>query len=224
MWGLFRHSTLLLLLVLPFTGHAAVFEFTHIEYDPPGSDKGREWVAVLYTGTTTIPIAELRLLEGGVSHRILAQESSSIFPGETIIIATNPTTYSAENGSSKKVFKSSFSLNYTGESLAIVTGTSTMLGSTTYRVEPKLKKPVLAHSDDFYAVTKNRAPQVLPEHQVALSKEALPQAQGGEDWRWFLLLGGLLVVGMVALFMIQKPQNEATEKPYTIIDISDRTQ
>lgn len=93
---------------------------TEIMYDAPGADTGHEWIEVQNVGDSPIDTRSWKLSEGGVNHKIIAQRSSVLSPGEYGIIAQNATKFSSDHpGYAGALFQSAFSLNNTGETFAL---------------------------------------------------------------------------------------------------------
>jgi hypothetical protein len=131
---------ILLFLALPASALAAV-EITGITYDVDGSDAGREWVEITNKGTQGADISKFKFLEGGVNHKIIAAQGGSVLaPGASAVIASDATTFLIEHaGEMRSIFKSSFSLSNTGESLALINPAGKVEYSTTYTAAPKPK-------------------------------------------------------------------------------------
>lgn len=118
----------------------AALQITHVEYDPPGSDTGHEWVEVTNKGDAVVDVSKFKFLEAGVNHKLtLASGSALLAPGAAAIIASDPNTYASDHaGSSQAVFKSSFSLSNTGETLALVNASGTIEYTMSYTAPPKV--------------------------------------------------------------------------------------
>ena len=122
---------LFLLMPLPLLAEVTI---TEIMYDLPASDADGEWIEVQNVGSESIDLTKLKFLEAGVKHGINAAADLSILPsGAYAIIAEDTTKFIANNPSfSGSLFKSSFSLSNSGETLAIVDASSTPLDSISY--------------------------------------------------------------------------------------------
>lgn len=113
---------------------------TEIMYDLPkdsGSDTGREWVEVLNTGTEDIDLADWRLFEAGVNHKLkLFQGDGVLSSGDIAIVADNPEEFLMDNiNFSGTIFDSSFSLKNTGESITLRDSDMVDVDSVTYNAE-----------------------------------------------------------------------------------------
>jgi hypothetical protein len=111
---------LLLAFAAPTSAFASV-QFTEVMYDAPGNDTGREWLEITNMGSSSVDLYGYKLFEGGVNHNvILTAGTTTLAAGESAIIAANAqkflTDYPAYSG---PLFKSSFSLNNTSESVIL---------------------------------------------------------------------------------------------------------
>ncbi len=126
-----RTSALIGLLVAPLPLFAQV-SISEVLYDLPGADDGREWIEVYNGGGGPVDLTTLRLLEGGVRHTLKASGTSVLASGVYAVIAADPAKFLADNPSyTGALFDSSFSLSNTGETIALLSGSST-LDSVTY--------------------------------------------------------------------------------------------
>ena len=118
-------------------------EITHVTYDPPGSDAGHEWVEITNKGSESVNVATYRFREDGVNHKLtLASGTSTLPAGASAIIASDPTTYASDYpNNTESVFKSSFSLSNTGETLALVNASGTVEYTMSYTAPPKAATP-----------------------------------------------------------------------------------
>lgn len=112
-------------------------------YDPPGADNDHEWVEVANTGPDSVNLATYRLSEGGTNHKIVATVGTSSIAAEgNAIIATDPAQYLADNpGFSGSIFKSSFSLSNTGETIALKDAKLVTVDTYSYTAPPVVKAP-----------------------------------------------------------------------------------
>ncbi len=127
---------------LPATVFAAV-EITNVMYDPPGSDVGHEWVEVTNKGEGSVDLSTYKFREGGVNHKLtLASGMPTLSAGASAIIASDPATYTSDHpNNTESVFKSSFSLSNTGETLSIVNASGTIESTMSYTAPPKAVSP-----------------------------------------------------------------------------------
>ena len=99
----------------------AVATITEIMYDLPGTDTGREWIEVQNTGNTEISFLKWKLFEANTNHGLtLFQGNATTSASGFAIIADDPTKFLADNPAySGTLYKSSFSLSNTGETLEL---------------------------------------------------------------------------------------------------------
>jgi len=126
-------AALAAVLLFPISALASV-AITEIMYDAPGSDSGHEWVEINNTGASSINIYGYKLFEGGTNHGIsVASGTSTLAAGEVAVIANNPQTFLQDFPHyAGTIFKSSFSLSNTGESLVIEDNLLTQVEGVSY--------------------------------------------------------------------------------------------
>lgn len=95
----------------------ADIRISEIFYDAEGSDEGLEWVEIYNAGEEFVDITQWHFFENDVHHGIGPDVYSELAPGEYALLVKDPSLSLVS--SSIKQFKSSFSLNNTGEDLAI---------------------------------------------------------------------------------------------------------
>ena len=102
----------------------AEIKITEIMYDPKGNDTGREWIEIFNAGTSTVNLDGWKFSEGGSNHLLLVYRGSlTISPSEYAIIVDNPEKFLTDwSNYSGTIIDSSFSLNNTGETIAIKNG------------------------------------------------------------------------------------------------------
>lgn len=120
-----------ILFLLPGISNAQVI-ITEIMYDAEGSDTGQEWIEVYNESDQSIPFSSWYFYEQEVHHRLSIEGSDSLEPNTYAIITTDPEGFTSVFGSLHQVFKSSFSLNNTGESLAISDENKEIIFDVTY--------------------------------------------------------------------------------------------
>ncbi len=183
-------------LLLPLTASAAAVEFTHIEYDPEGSDKGREWVRILNTSGSPLDLTGWKFVEGGVNHNLKALNVAIVPAGSHAVIADDGATYAAEHPG-EIVFDSAFSLSNTGEAVALADPKKVVVVSKTYTVEKK-------------EVAKKVKSKEVP--QIAAPVAAAPPPEPGWGiWPWVAGLAALVVVAGGALFLIPREKRSGYE-------------
>ncbi len=131
--GFLHKAVIVGVIALAPLGASADISFTEIMYDAPGSDSGHEWVEVQNTGPAAVDLKGWKFSEGGVNHKLVAQNGSIIPGGAYAIIADDPQTFRSDYASfSGILFDSSFSLSNTGETLSLLDASSTPMTSATY--------------------------------------------------------------------------------------------
>lgn len=110
-----------------------------IMYDIEGTDSGREWIEIHNIGNTELDLTNFYFRENEVNHKITKFEeynSGPILPNGYAIIADNPAKFIVDNPSYNGIlFDSAFSLNNTGEVLAIVDNENNIIHSVNYSPE-----------------------------------------------------------------------------------------
>lgn len=113
----------LLFYVSTFSVSAQV-QITEVMYDPAGSDTGREWVEIQNASGSTIDFTTWKFFEANVNHGIDQIEgyAKELSAGEFGVVITDKAKFLIDFPSfAGKIFKSSFSLNNSGENLAFKT-------------------------------------------------------------------------------------------------------
>lgn len=187
--------------------------FSHVEYDVPGADDGREWISITNTGPA-VDLTGWKLYEGGVNHKIVPVSSPLLPGGATAVIVQSPEGYLADHPDySGLMYKASFSLSNSGESLALKDASSTVVASTTYTAAPVVKQKT---------VSKPRNPIPTPAVHTASATqparvvEATPAP--GSTGLGYWVAGLVLLIGggiMVAFITWPKPGDASG---YTITD------
>lgn len=120
---------------------------TEIMYNPEGTDTDREWIEVYNSGTEPIDLTAYKFLENDVNHTIsvfdinndnVGGQSSTlnfISPNEYAIIADDPEMFLIDFPNTQNIFDSVFSLNNTGEDLAIISPDGVIVNSFMYSSE-----------------------------------------------------------------------------------------
>jgi hypothetical protein len=121
------------LFVLPTPVFAAA-QLTEIMYDVSGSDSGREWVEFTNTGSDPLDASGYKFFEANTNHALtLLSGTGVLVPGASALIIEDQTKFMADNPNfSGTLFKSSFSLSNTGESLGLKDSALDVLDSVTY--------------------------------------------------------------------------------------------
>lgn len=94
---------------------------TEVNFDPAGSDTDREWVEIYNDTNTNIDLTSYKFYEANVNHGIdVLSVDKNISAGEYVVLVQDINKFKADNPTySGKIFKSSFSLSNTGESLGL---------------------------------------------------------------------------------------------------------
>jgi hypothetical protein len=126
------------LMLLPVLLRAEIV-INEIMYDPEGSDTGREWIQVYNSGSDDIDLTIYKLLENGVNHKITNYNETAVSilkPGEFAIIADDPLKFLIDFPNfTGSLFDSAFSLNNTGEVLAMVNALGNIVNNFEYSVD-----------------------------------------------------------------------------------------
>jgi hypothetical protein len=125
-------TSLFISLLLPINSHAQI-SITEIMYDPAGADTKREWIEVFNEGTSDIDLTTWFFFENNVFHKITAYAQSILKAGEYAIIADSFTDFLLDYvGFTGLLFDSAFSLNNTGEPLAMTNNAKETIDAFTY--------------------------------------------------------------------------------------------
>ncbi|MCI5051108.1 MAG: lamin tail domain-containing protein [Candidatus Pacebacteria bacterium] len=116
---------------MPLSSFADV-EITEIMYDAEGSDSGFEWIEIRNTGTSNVQIADYHFYENDVHHGLYPEDFTNLGPGEYGVITQDITIFQSEYSNVSNLIKSSFSLNNTGEELAISDSDKNIIHSISY--------------------------------------------------------------------------------------------
>jgi hypothetical protein len=195
-------ATILVTLSAPTAAFAAI-NIVDVMYDPPGADSGHEWIEVSNTGTDSVNLASYRLFEAGTNHKLTVTIGTSTLPaGAKAIIATDPMQYKADHPSfAGAVFKSSFSLSNTGETIEIKDASLAVVDSYSYVAPPVVKEPAPAKALKATKVakptktvasttTKKSATQAAAVPLALPTLPAIPSV-----WLYGLGLAVLLILG-----------------------------
>ena len=189
---------------MPTSAFAAV-KIVDVMYDPPGADAGHEWIEVTNTGPDAVNLTTYRLFEGGVNHKLAAATgAASLAAGAKAIITTDPAQYAADNpGFSGSVFKSSFSLSNTAETISLKDAKLTTVDTYSYTAPPVVKaaapvkapKAVKAPKVKTTKATKMSTPYIGASQSAAVSLANLPQLPAiPRLWLYGLGLATLLLL------------------------------
>jgi len=103
-------------------------------YDPSGSDTNREWIELYNDTGTPINFAGWKFFEANINHGISSIIGDGIIsPGEYVIMTTSDSAFLLDYPSYKgDIYRSSFSLNNSGESFSFRTLEGDLVASVTY--------------------------------------------------------------------------------------------
>ena len=129
-------SQKIILLLFTFFGlynFSLALLITEIQFDPSGTDTNREWLEVYNDSSASVNFSTYKFFESGVNHGLTAVGDANLAPGEYGIIVQDAAAFLADYpGSSAKLFKSSFSLSNSGESLSVKNSAGTILDTRDY--------------------------------------------------------------------------------------------
>jgi hypothetical protein len=208
---------ILFILALPASVFASV-RITAVEYDPAGVDSGHEWIKITNTGSDTVSLADYRLFEGGVNHKLsVTSGTSNIGAGEDAIITTDPSQYLADHTSfTGVVFKSSFSLSNTGETIVLRDQSLKPVDSYSYTAPPKAPAPVKSAKTKGVSTAKTKSAGVYAggEQAAAVALSDLPALPTMSSvWVYGLGLAALLTVGAGAALYARPIGASVTSSP-----------
>lgn len=215
------------LLFFPSIAWAAV-EITHVEYDLPGSDEGREWVEITNKGTAEIDLSGFRFLEGGTKHKLtLAQGSWVLASGASAVIASDATTFLSEHpGFAESIYKSSFSLSNTGETIALINTSGAIENSLTYKATPVQKtipppaspKSSTAKSSSSSSAKKSSGNTATAAAPVFAQVDDTPglehSTQPAMVW-WYAGLAGIIALGVAGVVYARLQPTRLAATPET---------
>jgi hypothetical protein len=129
--GAFAQVSVTFLSVLAFlfpTFAFASVEITEVMYNPKGADPGHEWIELTNTGSSGVDLRTLKLFEQNKSHVLkFASGSTLLVAGASAVVVSDPAQFKSDwPNFSGDLFKSSFSLSNTGETIAIKNATQTL--------------------------------------------------------------------------------------------------
>lgn len=112
----------------------AALIINEIMYDPAGSDGTREWIEIYNDGSGALDLANYKFFEANTNHGLaLIQGSQSLSAGGYAVIVNDSAAFLTDWPSfTGTIFDSSFSLNNTGEALAIKDDSGNITNQYTY--------------------------------------------------------------------------------------------
>lgn len=126
---------------------ASAQQISEIHFDPDGSDTDREWIEVYNDTNNTIDLTEIKFFEANINHGIdiFNQANSTeknISASEYVVIVQDINKFKADFPNyTGKIFKSSFSLSNTGETLALKDKEGNILFTVNYTSADKQAVP-----------------------------------------------------------------------------------
>ena len=205
---------------MPAQAFASV-KIVDVMYDPSGADQGREWIQIANTGNEPISLIGYRLYEGGINHKLsVSVGTSTLAGGAEAIITTDPGQYTTDHSAfAGTIFKSSFSLSNTGETIELKDASLKVVDTYSYVAPPVVKAPVPAK------VTKTKkSPAIAAKpasysytagatQAAALPMATLPQIPAlPRMWLYGLGLVTLFLLG-AAVVLYAWPNLTATSSP-----------
>lgn len=107
---------------------------TEVMYDAPGNDSGLEWIELTEEGNESVDIGKYKIFESKKKHPLVVVKGGvQLNPGDSVIVALNPEKFMREYPTYKgTIFKSSFSLSNSGETISLLDASSTPVETTYY--------------------------------------------------------------------------------------------
>jgi hypothetical protein len=109
-------------------------QITEINFDPNGSDDGREWVEIFNDTQVQIKFTDYKFFEEGTNHTITSLVGDgNLQPGEYAVLVQDMNKFKIDFPNySSKFFKASFSLSNAGENLALKDKGGTVIANVNY--------------------------------------------------------------------------------------------
>lgn len=133
MFYLYRIFIICSLFCVSSFAHASI-GINEIMYNPEGTDTNREWVEIYNAGSTPVNIDSWFFYENDIYHGLYPDGFTTLNANEYALIVKNIDAARNELGSQIKFIKSSFSLNNTGELIALADENKTHIDSYVYDV------------------------------------------------------------------------------------------
>ncbi len=114
-------------------GFAHAMSFTEIYYDPIGTDTGHEFIEIYNDESESVDLTGWKLFEANSNHGLTAYAGDLILEsGEYAVIADQPAQLAADFSGIETLLDSVFSLNNTGEALALKNQSGSVIDEVTY--------------------------------------------------------------------------------------------
>lgn len=125
-----------IIFVPSYLSHAQII-ISEIMYDIEGADTNREWIEVQNTGSSSIDLTGWKFFEDDTNHGLTLEQGDPVIPPSGFaVIVNNLSGFLGDNPSfTGVIFDSSFSLNNTGETLAIRNQELVDMDTVTYSSE-----------------------------------------------------------------------------------------
>src|SRR3989344_1137863 len=126
-------SVVFVFFVFTFNVNAQIV-INEIMYDLDGSDSGREWIEIFNEGDDVIDLTNWKFFEANTNHGLVSYQGGiELSPGEYAIISDQPDKFLSDWPAFLGIiFDSSFSLNNTGEALAMKDDNLVIVNQVTY--------------------------------------------------------------------------------------------
>ena len=123
-----------LLYLIVFNVSFASVAINEIMYDLEGSDSGREWIEVYNSGSSSVDLSSYKFFESGTNHGLVLEQGDESLPsgGYAVIVSDKSKFMNDWPLYSGAIFDSSFSLDNTGEFLAIKDASLNISSEYTY--------------------------------------------------------------------------------------------
>ncbi|MEK7569368.1 MAG: lamin tail domain-containing protein [Patescibacteria group bacterium] len=210
----------------------AGLEFSEIMYDLSGADESREWVEIFNDSSGPIGLSELKFFEADTNHKLVFVAGlESVPPGGYAVIAADAAKFKSDwPAFAGNLFDSSYSLNNSGETLALknedeildqVSYSSSLGGagdgntigkiSGAWRANaptPGGENKITSPSPPLFV--KESSTKIQPEPEILLQNE-IPASISSEpfkqdDFSWLLYVTTLILItgGSLAIYFVRR--------------------
>jgi hypothetical protein len=107
---------------------------SEIQFDPVGTDTDREWVEIFNDTSSSVDLTTYKFFENNTNHGIdILSGDKNVESGEYVVLVQDLNKFKTDYPNySGKIFKSSFSLSNTGESLSLKDKDGNILNAVNY--------------------------------------------------------------------------------------------